>query len=472
MNGKTPAPSLTVRAARSATCLALLAAFVLACSPPATTADSATDGGVTDIASDRTSGLDTPLVDAPATDVQAPDAPGVDVPRVDVSAGSCPAATLGGRLGHSRLLVGGSMEDAPFMAAPFDIRYRYLAGEVPAPGTCASCASGCSIGGTSCANSGPGCAWWGCWQYDVPPPGRYVADFVTATRAAHAIPMISYYVWFSVAGNVEGAPEIAALTDGTRTRRYLADWRFLCNTLRATDTGPVILHVEPDLWGYAEQVNQDPSMIPAAVSAAGLSECAGLPDTVAGFARCMLAIARADAPAALVAFHASAWGAGDDALYTTNAGFDVNAHADRTAAFMRALGAADGDLVVIEMSDRDAGFNHHWFDATNATVPNYTRALAWQSRLGTDLGLATLYWQVPYGHTGLPDICDRYQDNRVEYFFAHPGEFAAAGTLGIAFGAGANCQTTPSSDDGFFVSHAMGYYTGTRPCLCGAAACP
>ncbi len=405
----------------------------------------------------------------PPTDVPT----GIDaIAPSDVSTAACPAAALGARLGRSRFLVGGAMEDAQFAMVPFDVRYRYLAGDVPAAGPCASCASGCTVNGTSCANSGPGCPWWGCWQYDVPPPGRYVADHITATRAANAIPMISYYVWFTVAGSVEAAPEIAALNDGARVRRYLADWRFVCTTVGATDTGPVILHVEPDLWGFAQQVNNDPSAIPAAVSAAGLTECAGLPDTVAGFARCMLRIARTNAPHALVGFHASAWGAGDDALYTTQSGFDVNAHADRTAAFMRALGANEGDLVVVEMSDRDSGFNHRWFDETNATVPNFTRALAWQSRLSQSIALPALYWQIPYGHRGLPNTCDRYEDNRVDYFFAHAGEFAASGALGIAFGAGATCQTNPATDDGFFLSHAASYFSGTRPCLCGPAACP
>jgi hypothetical protein len=283
--------------------------------------------------------------------------------------------------------------------------------------------------------------------------------------------MFSYYVWYTVAGNVEGAAEIAALNDAARTRRYLADWRFVCQTVGATDTGPVILHIEPDLWGFAEQVNGDPTRIPAAVSGAGLSECAGLPDTVAGFAHCMLHLARTYAPHALVGFHASAWGAGDDALFTTRAGFDLNAHADTTAAFMRALGATDGDLVVVEMSDRDAGYNMSWFDATNATVPNFTRALAWQQRLGIDLGLAPLYWQIPYGHVGLPNTCNRYADNRVDYFFSHPDQFAAAGLLGIAFGAGATCMTTPSTDDGYFTTRSMSYFSGARPCLCGAASC-
>jgi hypothetical protein len=460
--------------------LAAMLAIAACSSPPSTDAARDAIAPVDRIGNDGTS-TDVPAsLDAPdgvATDIVSSDAindvPATETTATDAPAATCPAAALATRLGRTRLLVGGTMDNAPFMQAPFDIRYVYLSGDVPTPGPCASCMTGCSVRGTTCANTGPGCSWWGCWQWDMLPPGQYVTDFVNNTRLAHAIPMFSYYVWFSVAGNVEGAPEIAALNDGARTSRYLADWRFVCQRVGSAGTGPVVLHVEPDLWGFAEQVNQDPTMIPAAVSAAGLTECAGLPNTVAGFAQCMLRLARTNAPNALVAFHASAWGAGADALTTTMAGFDVAMHADRTAMFYRALGADRADLLVVEMSDRDAGFNHDWWDATNATVPNFTRALAWQQRLGQDLGLATLYWQVPYGHLGLPDTCNQYQDNRVDYFFSHPDQFAAAGTLGIAFGAGANCMTTPSSDGGYFVRRAMAYLSApTRPCLCGAASCP
>ena len=93
----------------------------------------------------------------------------------------------------------------------------------------------------------------------------------------------------------------------------------------AGETEPVwfpraILHVEPDLWGYGHQVNDDPEQIPVALSAAGAAECTGLPDTLGGFARCLVAIARAQAPNVLVGLHASAWGAGVDAINSSDPG--------------------------------------------------------------------------------------------------------------------------------------------------------
>jgi len=376
----------------------------------------------------------------------------------------CPAAEVGDVLGHDRLMIGGSMTVDSFEVAPFDLRYQYLAGDVPEDGTCDSCAEGCSVDGVSCA--GGGCPWWGCWQWDQLPPGQFVIDFVSETADLGGAPMITYYIWYSVAGDVEGAAEIAALADGPSVAAYLADFQFLLQILADLEI-PVIVHVEPDLWGYGHQVDDDPSQIAVALAAADAPECGSQPDTFAGFAACMLALADAIAPNVLVGFHASAWGAGADALINDDPEFDLAAHAEETAAFMSALGADGADVVVVEMSDRDAGYNGRWWDPTNETLPDFEQAIAWVETLGDSLGLAPLWWQVPYGHMGLTDICDEYQDNRVDYVFDHPEEFAAGGALGVAFGAGAGCMTTAETDGGHFLDRAVEYFETGGPPLCG-----
>jgi len=378
---------------------------------------------------------------------------------------TCPAEVVGDLLGRDALMLGGSMEDGSFVQAPFDIRYRYLAGDVPEGGPCDSCASGCSVNGSSCENA-VGCEWWGCWQYDQDPPGRYVADFVQSVGAAGGVPMITYYIWFSVAGCVEGDPEIAELTDGQKVRDLLADFRFFLQVVAEAPSIPTIVHVEPDLWGYGQLLDGDPASIPVDLSVAEAPECADLGNHLAGFAGCMLAIARQEAPNALVGFHASAWGTGFDAFINESPDFDVAGDAAATADFLRALGAADADLVVVEQSDRDAGYNGRWWDDTNATLPSFHQAIEWVRVLGQELELAPLWWQVPYGHVGLADECDAYQDNRVDYFFDHPEEFAAAGSLGIAFGAGATCMTTAETDGGHFLERAGEYLEGSPPALC------
>jgi hypothetical protein len=169
----------------------------------------------------------------------------------------------------------------------------------------------------------------------------------------------------------------------------------------------------------------------------------------------------------VVGFHASAWGAGADALMNDDPGFDLAGHAGATAAFMSDIGAAEADLIVVEMSDRDAAYNDRWWDPTNETLPDFEQGLSWAQALGDALGLAPLWWQIPYGHMGLPNTCDEYEDNRVDYFFDHPSEFASGGAIGIAFGAGATCMTTAESDGGHFLARAETFYEEGAPDLCG-----
>jgi hypothetical protein len=357
------------------------------------------------------------------------------------------------------------MEDESFDDAPFTIRYEYLSGSAPTPGTCTRC-DDCVVDGESCANPDGGCGWWGCWQYDQDPPGRYVADLITGAEAAGAVPMITYYLWYTLAGNVEGTDEILALQDGAALTRYVNDWRFLCRTVADTTSGPVILHLEPDLWGYGQQENEDPSQLAVAVSSVGAGECAALPDTFAGFARCLIRIARTESPNALVALHASAWSTNFDVFMNTDGGFDVDGHAARTAAFLGAVSMDGTDLVVIDPSDRDAGYNGRWWDPTNATLPSFSQAIRWSHQVALGMGVPYLWWQVPFGHPGLDDTVEHYRDNRVDYFFDHPAEMSASGALGIAFGRGRGDQTSAESDGGHFVTRAAAYFASGGATFC------
>ena len=177
-------------------------------------------------------------------------------PPYDGSNGACLGASLLAALGKSKLMVGASMQDATAKLAPFDIRYTYLSGGVFDGNTpCASCASNCTAKGISCKNGGPGCGWWGCWQYDQDPPGEYARNFFSTANANGEIPMITYYELLHTSGVNEGAPEVTqAASDVSVMTRYFADWRFL---LQQVGTAAVLLHIEPDFWGYAEQTGKE-----------------------------------------------------------------------------------------------------------------------------------------------------------------------------------------------------------------------
>jgi len=386
------------------------------------------------------------------------------------SASSCMVGALLDGVGRDHLLVGASMSDAVAQSAPFDLRYVYLSGgffDGAAP--CSSCASGCTAGGQSCANSNPnGCAWWGCWQYDQDPPGAYLRSFVAGEQALAQVPMVTYYQILHASGAGEGAPEVAAAANVALMGRYFADWRFV---LQSIGQSTAFLHVEPDFWGFAEQVNQDPHAIPAAVASANPTDCAGQEDSIAGLGRCLIAMARKYAPNARVGLHGSGWATKIDVLQNRSASLDVAGEADKLGAFLAGCGADQADFVVVDASDRDAGYyasigQDRWWDATDATLPNFAQAFAWSSALAERVGRPIVWWQLPVGNMSLPDVATAWHDNRVDYFFAHTGALAASHGAAMAFGAGDGNQTTPSTDGGNLVAKTQAYAAsgGQAPC--------
>src|SRR5579862_6574287 len=82
---------------------------------------------------------------------------GDGAPGIDAQIGACPAQTV---FGDRPLLIGGDIDDADRAMSPFDLHYVYLSGDVPTVGTCRGKCADCTVGGTSCANSGAGCDWW------------------------------------------------------------------------------------------------------------------------------------------------------------------------------------------------------------------------------------------------------------------------------------------------------------------------
>jgi hypothetical protein len=383
-------------------------------------------------------------------------------------------------------MLGGSMAAMTATQAPFDLQYQYISGGLQdGTGPCASCATGCTSnnGAKNCSNSGGGCAWWGCWQYDQDPPGEYVRTFdsTCADEKPAQVPMITYYQLLQSSGVTEGAPEVTqAATDATFMARYFADWRFLLQQIgMTTGQGGALLHIEPDFWGYAEQHASDPTTEQAAVATANAMDCGSMPNTIAGMGQCMIAMVRKYAPHALVALHASAWSTNMDVAGNTDPNLDVAGEAQKTATFLSACGENNADFVVVETSDRDAGYyqcqgrpNAFW-DANNVTLPTFHQDFAWVKALTEALNKPALYWQTPLGNMTVADVCPEptsgtitWHDNRVDYFLGHMSELAAAHAVGAAFGAGAGDQTTPETDGNNLVTKAKAYYAAGGQALC------
>ncbi|WP_254048176.1 hypothetical protein [Uliginosibacterium sp. TH139] len=362
------------------------------------------------------------------------------------AAASSLAACSGSFMGHSKLLIGAQMEDATAAAAPFDVRYRYLAGGIRDAGSCtASCDGSCG-------------SWWGCWQDTSKAPGQYILSHIQTTgsatwqgKARAQIPAITYYELLHGAKTSEGAAEVAAINDAAFLARYLDDWRFLLQTIGGNQA---LLHIEPDFWGFVRQSNASPQLVPAKVSSANPTDCGSQANTATGLAKCMIAMVRKYAPNAKVGLHASPWlsATSGDGIATGN--------------FMVALGAGDGDFVVTDPSDRDAGYyesigqNRWWTDTSAAAY------LAWSKAVSDTVGKPSVMWQIPLGNAAQTNTTNHWKDNRVDYLFSHLTEVRNAKVVALLFGAGDSNQTTPESDGGNLISQTTSYWQAGGTPLC------
>ena len=274
---------------------------------------------------------------------------------------------------------------------------------------------------------------------------------------------------------------------------YFADWKLLMQKCGAA-AGPVIVHHEPDLWGYMQQMHgTDPSATTVSVASSGFAEAAAFEDNARGFAKALVALRDTYAPGTLLAWHASAWATGTDVVMNNG---DPVALGGQVVSFYNAL-AANFDLIFLDPSDRDAGFYEifvgdggaHWW--TNADFILFRQYCA---TICAGTGRKGMLWQVPCGNTlyrSCDNTWDHYQDNRPEYFLqagneAHITEYIAAGIIGILFGRGADGPTsneddaadgvtnpapingnvltaTVSDDDGGFLRSAAGAYYAAGP---------
>jgi hypothetical protein len=327
--------------------------------------------------------------------------------------------------------------------APFGFRYQYLAGGV---------------------NTGQG---WSTWN----PNGSFVTRYERESWAAGVIPVFTYYMLLQSkpAGGDEATVDLAHLRDPAVMRAYWADVRLFFK--RAHSAKTVVLHVEPDLWGYLEQAN--------AVALAS------------SFAHEFVQLRNELAPNVVLAYHMSGWGTKHDIVYEKPPAATVRAYAAKSATFYRAL-HAHFDIAFEDFSDRDSGFYavqqgnpKTWFKPAD-----FARHLLYAKTFVQLAGVRMVAWQIPLGNTvmrAMNNTWDHFRDNRVQWLLgpgsrAHLQAYVAAGFAGFLFGRGAegatcacdaakdgvtnpapiNGNTRPSvsadDDGGYFKQQAAAYY--------------
>lgn len=297
--------------------------------------------------------------------------------------------------------------------------------------------------------NGVGTDSWLSWNS---PSGAYVDLVIQHAEMVGAVPMFTLYQMAA-----RGDSNLSGLTDPTFMTPYWNQVRLLFQKL-GRHGRPVLVNLEPDFWGYTQRAQADPHRMPALVHPN--PDCAGLPDTVAGVAACLIRTARTHAPRAFVGFPPSMF---DDLKAT-----DV--------AYMQRLGAGQADFVVMQTQDRDAGCmeaqnraaacvrnGRHWYwDEGNANPSSghtFQQHFAEARRYFEGLQKPLLWWQTPLGvPAAKPSSSPPWRDNRVHYFLTHPQALVAAGGVGVVFSPGERSQTTLRTDGGQFKTLSKAYF--------------
>ena len=314
--------------------------------------------------------------------------------------------------------------DAGALAASggFGLRYQYLSGGV---------------------NTGKG---WQTWS----PGATFVDGYVSESLSHGLLPVFTYYMLLqSAPGNTLGQERQGDLTNlATRAtmRAYFEDLETFLRHAGAFAPQPVVLHLEPDLWGYLQQSarNDDARTVGALVSATGLPELHGLPNDAAGLAQAIVRLRNMLAPNVLLAYHLSVFGTGKDLLVDKPSPSEVDQLAARSARFYRSLHARF-DVIFAEFTSRDAGYGEvvlHDHGASWWHPADYERERRYLADVVRLTGKRVVLWQIPIGNTlmrAMNNTRFHYQDNHVQWLLDYPSErhlraYARAGVIALLFG--------------------------------------
>jgi hypothetical protein len=295
-------------------------------------------------------------------------------------------------------------------------------------------------------NTGNG---WATWN----PDGTFASMYVDESRRAGLTPVFTYYMLQQSrpGGNGE-ADTIRTNLQNTATMRALYDDLTLFLDRAREAGGPVVLHVEPDLWGYVQQgaTNDDAASVPAQVAATGNPELAGLPDNASGFARAIVKLRDAHAPNVVLGYHLSVWGTNTDIALQDPPNREVDALAARAARFYDSL-HAPFDVTFAEFDDRDAGFNRAINGDGGASwwrSGDFARDVRFTRGYHRATGQKIVKWQIPLGNTlmrAVNNTWGHYQDNRVQTLIGGRTtwlrRYRDAGVVALLFGGGADGTT-------------------------------
>jgi hypothetical protein len=325
------------------------------------------------------------------------------------------------------------MTDSPGGAAAmkstarFAFRYQYLAGG---------------------ANTGSG---WATWNAN----GDFARFYIQDSVDNGIIPVFTYYMLLqsTPGGGAETDADFTNLNNTATMTAYFNDLKLFFQKAGAFPGQKVVLHVEPDLWGYMEQhaTGDDARTVPAKIAETGIPELAGLPSNMSGFGQAVIKLRDAYAPNVFVGYHISVWGTGTDITLSKPPDATVTALARRAAAFYNSL-AARFDIAFAEFSDRDSAYYQYVYGDGGAhwwAADDFRRNTLFLGGFSAASGKRIVMWQIPLGNMQMRaqnNTTGHYQDNRPEWLLNEPARshlaaYRDAGVVAFLFGGGAGGTT-------------------------------
>jgi len=378
---------------------------------------------------------------------------------------STPTGSFGSFMGHTKILIGGALDDNTRKAATFDVTYQYIHSEsAPFDACYEKCYDGCST------KDRP---WWGCWgtgSWDYT-SGAQITNtnkYAKQNSANSAgTPLIQEFTWYSGAqlGEAQGALEKQySGTDGTADPKgginnatllkgYMDDYRFF---LKKIDTNQNIIHLEPDFWGFIRVQNgdhpNDPHYVPAQVQKANPTDCGSEENSAAGLASCLIKMARTYAPNSTVGLHLTCWDWFEDDTATRGP--------KACLKYYQGLGAGKGDFLATDVTDRDAAWavltygdhSYEWDDA------KWKKYIAFLKLMTEGVGKPAELWQVPLGNANMTNWNNHWKDDKVLNVFNRMNDLANAHVFAIQFGCGDTQQTCVGNDGDYMLNLAKQYY--------------
>jgi MYXO-CTERM domain-containing protein len=215
----------------------------------------------------------------------------------------------------------------------------------------------------------------------------YVRPMIETTQQMGAIPVLTFYQLLDLgraAGYTGTEAEVVqqGLEDPAVMKTYFDHFIWLLE-IAETYPPPVVVHVEPDSWGFmmwamGVEGNSDASSVEVMVSGSGHPDVQGFADDAGGLGKALLALRDQYAPSVRLGWHAS--------------NFRVGTHPEVVTRFYSAMG--EWDLLVGERPHLEQD-GVSWWEPWDETLLDTN--LTWLSEVVASAEVPLVFWQTSLG---------------------------------------------------------------------------